>query len=56
MKGKGKKTNSNYQELNKTSARTILKDLENFLSIGILKRIGEMKGAYYELELGGYGG
>lgn len=51
-KEKGKITNSEYQEINETSARTAVRDLEMLVNSGIFKRKGERKGAYYELEDG----
>ena len=56
VKENGKSTNSEYQEINKTSDRTVSRDLENLLTLGVFKRVGEKKGAFYELKLGGYGG
>ena len=55
-KEKGKITSGDYQEINDTSDRTASRDLENLVSISVLKRVGEKRGAYYELENGGYGG
>ncbi|MBS1590235.1 MAG: putative DNA binding domain-containing protein [Bacteroidetes bacterium] len=48
-KENGRITNSKYQQLNKITDRTALRDLENLISINIFKRVGEKKGAYYEL-------
>ncbi|NDP28299.1 MAG: hypothetical protein GZ087_12860 [Flavobacterium sp.] len=56
VKDKGKITNREYQEINNTSDRTASRDLENLVTLSILNRIGEKKGAYYQLKLGGYGG
>jgi ATP-dependent DNA helicase RecG len=53
-KEKGKISNKDYQELNHISDRTASRDLEKLHSIGVLRRIGDKKGAHYEL--GGYGG
>lgn len=49
VKDKGKITNSEYQHINKTSARTAVRDLELLVNSGVLKRKGERKGAFYEL-------
>lgn len=51
-KDKGKITNSEYQEINETSARTAVRDLEILVNSGVFKRKGERKGAFYELEDG----
>ena len=48
-KEKGRITNKEYQEINQTTDRTALRDLELLMELDILKRIGEKKGAYYEL-------
>jgi ATP-dependent DNA helicase RecG len=56
VKENGKITNKIYQLINDTSNRSASRDLENLISIGVLKRIGEKKGAYYEINSGGYGG
>lgn len=56
VKEKGRITNKEYQEINNTSDRSASRDLENLISIGLLKRIGDKKGAYYEIYAGGYGG
>ena len=55
-KDAGKITNGEYQELNETSDRTALRDLESLVSIGVFKRIGEKRGVYYKLHSGGYVG
>ena len=56
VKEKGKITNKLYQEINNISDRSASRDLENLVSIGVLNRIGEKKGAFYEINNGGYGG
>jgi len=48
-KEKGRITNKAYQEINQTTDRTALRDLELLMELDILIRIGEKKGAYYEL-------
>ncbi|MBK9220676.1 MAG: putative DNA binding domain-containing protein [Saprospiraceae bacterium] len=52
LKEKGKITNSEYQKMNDTSARTAVRDLELLVNLGVLKRKGERKGAFYELTYG----
>jgi ATP-dependent DNA helicase RecG len=49
VKEKGRITNKEYQEINNTTDRTALRDLEILIQLNIIKRIGEKKGAYYEL-------
>jgi ATP-dependent DNA helicase RecG len=49
VKEKGKITNSEYQQINDTSARTAVRDLEILVNKGIFKRKGQRKGAFYEL-------
>ena len=49
VKEKGKITNKEYQEINNTTDRTALRDLETLIQLNIIQRIGEKKGAYYEL-------
>lgn len=56
VKEKGKITNKEYQDINNTSDRSASRDLGNLISKGIFKRIGDKKGAYYEIQFGGYGG
>lgn len=56
VKDIGKITNKIYQEINNTSDRSASRDLEKLISTGVFKRIGEKKGAYYEINFGGYGG
>jgi ATP-dependent DNA helicase RecG len=48
VKAKGKITNSEYQEINEVTDRTALRDLEELIDKGIIKKTGEKKGAYYE--------
>jgi ATP-dependent DNA helicase RecG len=55
VKEKGRITNSEYQHINKTSARTAVRDLELLVNSRILNRKGERKGAFYELGNGVYG-
>lgn len=49
VKDSGKITNKEYQELNNTTDRTALRDLEKLVEFAVFKRIGEKKGAFYEL-------
>jgi ATP-dependent DNA helicase RecG len=49
VKENGRITNKEYQILNNTSDRTALRDLENLIAQGLFMRVGEKKGAYYEL-------
>ena len=49
VKEKGKITNSDYQQINNTSARTAVRDLESLVNRGVLKMKGERKGVFYEL-------
>lgn len=49
VKENGRITNKEYQILNSTGDRTALRDLENIIYQGVLKRVGDKKGAYYEL-------
>jgi ATP-dependent DNA helicase RecG len=49
LKTKGRLTNKEYQEINNTTDRTALRDLETLVELNIIKRLGEKKGAYYEL-------
>jgi len=49
VKEKSRITNKEYQEINNTTDRTALRDLETLVQLNIIKRIGEKKGAYYEL-------
>ena len=52
LKEKGKITNSDYHQINNTSARTAVKDLETLFNNGILRRKGHRKGTFYELNDG----
>jgi len=45
-------TNKVYQEINKTSSRTAVRDLKLLVNKGIIKQKGLKKGAYYEFSLG----
>ncbi|MBI1183524.1 hypothetical protein GC194_04600 [bacterium] len=49
VKENGKITNSDYQNLNQTSARTSVRDLELLVEKEILIMKGKRKGAFYEL-------
>ncbi len=49
VKTKGRITNKEYQEINNTTDRTALRDLETLIELNIIKRIGIKKGSYYEL-------
>ena len=49
VKEKGKITNREYQGINETTAKTAFRDLDELVKINILKRLGENKSAYYEL-------
>lgn len=49
VKEKSRITNKEYQEINNTTDRTALRDLETLIELNIIKRIGEKKGSYYEL-------
>jgi ATP-dependent DNA helicase RecG len=42
-------TNKEYQELNDTTDRTALRDIEILLELDLFKKIGEKKGTYYEI-------
>ena len=55
VKDSGKITNSDYQKINNTSARTAVRDLEILIGHGILRRKGQRKGAFYELVNGANG-
>ena len=52
VREKGKITNSEYQQINDTSSRTAVRDLESLVNNGVFKMKGERKGAFYELEDG----
>jgi len=49
VKDNSKITNKEYQKLNNTTDRTALRDLEKLVEMDVFKRIGEKKGAFYEL-------
>jgi ATP-dependent DNA helicase RecG len=49
LKSKGRLTNKEYQEINNTTDRTALRDLEALVELNVVKRIGAKKGTYYEL-------
>lgn len=49
VKENGKITNSDYQNLNQTSARTAVRDLELLVGKEILMMRGKRKGTFYEL-------
>ena len=49
LKEKGKITNSEYQQITDTSARTAVRDLETLVTKDIFRRKGQRKGAFYEL-------
>ena len=53
VREKGKITNKEYQELNETSDRTALRDLENLTELNIFVKDGEKKGTSYKLKFGG---
>jgi len=53
VKEKGKITNKDYQEINETSDRTALRDLENLIELNIFMKEGEKKGTLYKLKVGG---
>ncbi len=53
VKEKGKITNKDYQEINETSDRTALRDLENLIELNIFVKEGEKKGTLYKLKVGG---
>lgn len=49
LKEKGKITNSEYHQINNTSARTAVRDLETLVNHGLIRMMGQRKGAFYEL-------
>jgi ATP-dependent DNA helicase RecG len=53
VKEKGKITNKEYQEMNKTSDRTALRDLDNLIELNVFVKEGEKKGTTYKLKFGG---
>jgi ATP-dependent DNA helicase RecG len=50
VKENGKITNSESLELNNTTAKTAFRDFEELLAQNILKRVGNNKNAYYEIQ------
>jgi ATP-dependent DNA helicase RecG len=53
VKEKGKITNSEYREINEVSDRTSSRELENLYQTEVFEKVGNKKGAYYELHHGG---
>jgi len=53
VKENGRITNKNYQEINNTSDRTALRDLDHLIELNILKKDGEKKATFYSLRFGG---
>jgi len=53
VKEKGRITNSEYQLLNDISDRTASRDLEILTKSGIFIKVGEKKGAFYKINIGG---
>ena len=53
VKEKGKISNKEYQEINKTSDRTALRDLDNLIELNVFVKEGEKKGTIYKLKFGG---
>ncbi len=53
VKDKGRITNKEYQEINETSDRTALRDLENLIELNMFIKEGEKKGTIYKLKFGG---
>ena len=53
VKKNGRITNKEYKELNKTSDRTALRDLEKLTDLQILVKEGDKKGTVYKLKFGG---
>ena len=53
VKEKGKISNKEYQEMNKTSDRTALRDLDNLIELNVFVKEGEKKGTTYKLKFGG---
>jgi ATP-dependent DNA helicase RecG len=54
-KDKRRITNKEYQEINKTSARTAVRDLDSLVNSNIFKREGEKKGVFYQVVDGANG-
>ena len=53
VKKNGRITNKEYKELNKTSDRTALRDLEKLTDLQVLVKQGDKKGTVYKLKFGG---
>jgi len=53
VKEKGKISNKEYQEMNKISDRTALRDLDNLIELNVFVKEGEKKGTTYKLKFGG---
>ena len=53
VREKGKITNKEYQDINETSDRTALRDLDNLTELNIFIKEGEKKGTFYKLRVGG---
>nr|WP_298659371.1 ATP-binding protein [uncultured Flavobacterium sp.] len=53
VKEKGKISNKEYQEMNKTSDRTALRDLDSLIELNVFVKEGEKKGTTYKLKFGG---
>lgn len=49
LKENKKITNKDYQTINNVSERTALRDLDQLVSLDIIKKIGDKKGTYYQL-------
>jgi len=47
----GRITNNEYQKLNEITAKTSFRDIEELVNFGILKKMGENKGTYYEFHV-----
>jgi len=50
VKENGRITNSEYQNLNATTAKTAFRDLEELLDVNIFLKKGENKSTYYEID------
>jgi ATP-dependent DNA helicase RecG len=53
VREKGKITNKEYQDINETSDRTALRDLDYLTELNIFIKVGEKKGTFYKLRIGG---
>mgnify|MGYP003551833455 FL=1 len=53
VKEKGKISNKEYQEINKTSDRTALRDLDNLIELNVFVKKEKKKGTIYKLKFGG---